>query len=151
MSRKLFTALTVIGLSTSLSIAAAQDAGTVAGVTGADGSVVVVRGGETFSLASGDTLFDGDRIVTRDGASIEVNTPGCSRSIPANSTIVIASGFCDATIASVDQTVLAEAGLPTAGGGVGAALPVIGGLAAAGGVAAAAGGGGGGDSAPSSP
>ena len=151
MIRMAIMSLAAIGLSATASISTAQEAGSVTAVTGSEGSVVVVRGGETFSLNSGDTLFEGDRIVTREGASIDIKAPGCDRAIPQNSTIVISAGFCEATIASVDQTILAEAGLPASGGGVGAALPIIGGIAGAGGLAAAAGGGGGGSSSPSSP
>lgn len=152
MLRFALAAITALGVSAGLSPAFAQEAGTVANVTGSEGSVIVVRGGETFSLSAGDTLFKDDKIVTREGGTVNISTPGCDRAIPASSTIVISAGFCEAAIASADQTVLAEAGATAGGGGTGSALPIIGGLVGTGGVlAAASGGGGGGGSGPTSP
>ena len=149
MIRNSVIALIAAGVSANLSVAVAQEAGTAVSVTGSDGSVIVLRGGETFSLDDGSTLFDGDKIITRADASVDITVSGCTRTIPANSTIDITSAFCDASIVTVDNTVLADVELPTSGG-TGAALPILGGLGALGGLAAAAGGGGGGGS-PSSP
>lgn len=139
MSRTIFASLMAFAAAGSLMAASA--ATSVTATTGETGSVIVVRGGETFSLQSGDPLFDGDRIVTRSDASVDITSDACVRTIPASSTIVIGADFCETIIASAEETILADAGEITTGGGTGAALPILGGLVAAGGAAAAAGGG----------
>ena len=131
-----------IALSGTLMIA--QAATSVASTTGEEGGVVVVRGGETFALGAGDTLFEGDRIVTRSEATAEITGEACTRTIPASSTIVIGDDFCTVTIASADETILADAGAISEGTGTGALLPILG-IVGAGGAAAAAAGGGGSD------
>ncbi len=132
------------------SFMAAYAAANVTATTGETGSVIVVRGGETFSLLAGDQLFDGDRIVTRAGATVDITTDGCTRTIPEISTIVVDGAFCEAVFASAEETILADAGGISQGGGMGAAMPLaaLGGLAVA---AAASGGKSGGKGKPSSP
>ena len=127
--------------------AAAQEAGEAVTVTGGDGSVIVMRGGESYSLASGDAIFAGDRIVTRSGGGVNVAINGCVREIGASSTIVVSDDFCEAMIASADETMLADAEI-VEGTSTGSVLPLVGLAVLGGGAAAAAGGGGGGDSAP---
>ncbi|MBI1399425.1 hypothetical protein [Hyphomonas sp.] len=137
---RLFTAGVATFALSGMMIAAAETS--VASTTGEAGGVVVARGGETFSLQAGDPLFDGDRIVTRSGASAEISGEACTRTIPELSSLVIADDFCTAVIASADTTILADAGAISEGTGTGALLPLLG-VAGAGGAAAAAGGGGG--------
>lgn len=146
MIRFMTTCAAAIALSGTLMIASAETS--VTSTTGEAGGVVVVRGGETFSLSAGDPLFDGDRIVTRSEATAEIAGEACTRSIPASSTIIIGDDFCTAVIASAEETILADAGAISEGTGTGAALPIIGALAVAGGAAAASGGGGSNASSP---
>ncbi|MEX1250521.1 MAG: hypothetical protein WEA77_04915 [Hyphomonas sp.] len=147
MKTKLLATISAVWLSGAFMVAHA--ASSVAATTGEAGSVIVVRGGETFSLVAGDPLFDGDRIVTRAGATVDIAVDGCTRTLPETSTIVIDAAFCEAVFASADQTILAEAGI-TQGATTGAALPILGVLAAGGAVAGAAGGGGGSPPPPTS-
>ena len=126
----------------------AQTVVTVGSLSGDLGSVIVVRGTETFSLQAGDQLFDGDRIITRQGGSVSLQAEGCTRDLTGLQSITVGADICVQQIASVDQSGLVQGEEIVGGGGVGAALPVIGGLAALGGAAAAAGGG---DDGPSSP
>lgn len=125
----------------------AQEAGQATVVTGGDGSVIVMRGGASYSLSSGDAIFAGDRIVTRSGGAVNVEINGCVREIGASSTIVVSDDFCEAVIASTDETILADAEI-IEGATTGSVLPLVGLAVLGGGVAAAAGGGGGGDGAP---
>jgi len=143
MKRKLLATVSAVWLSSAFM--AAYAASSVTATTGEAGTVIVVRGGETFSLAAGDPLFDGDRIVTRAGATVDITTDGCTRTLPETSTIVIDAAFCEAVFASADETVLAAADDIATGGGTGAALPILGAVLVGGGAAAAAGGGGGDD------
>lgn len=141
MNRKLLATVSAIWLSGSMIAAYAQTStdpatGEVVATTGDAGSSILIRGGETFSLAPGDQLFDGDRIVTRLGASIELQIDDCTRTLDEGLTIVIDDAFCEAVFASADQTILAEAGI-TQGTTTGALLPVLGGVAVLGGGAAA--------------
>jgi len=148
MSRTIIAGIAAFALSGTFMIAAA--ASSVTAVTGETGSVIVVRGGESFSLQAGDPLFEGDRIVTRTAGTADITTDNCERTIPASSTIVIDAEFCEIVIASADETILADAGEISSGGGVGAAMPLaaLGGLATA---AAASGGRSGGNGRASSP
>ncbi len=146
MIRFMTTCAAAIALSGSLMIASAETS--VTSTTGEAGGVVVVRGGETFSLGAGDLLFEGDRIVTRSEATAEIAGEACTRTIPVSSTIIIGDDFCTAVIASADETILADAGAIAEGTGTGAALPLLGALVLGGGAAAAAGGGGSSASSP---
>lgn len=141
----------VFGLVTVAPMALAQIEGVVVGAVSEDaGSVIVMRGSETFSLRSGDTLVEGDIVMTRsNGAVTLVYGETCSRDLEALQSLTISEEFCVRAIASVDQSGVVL-GDETVEGGVGAALPVIGALAVAGGAAAAAGGGDG-DDTPTSP
>jgi hypothetical protein len=148
MIRFMTTCAAAIALSGTLMIASAETS--VTSTTGEAGGVVVVRGGETFSLGAGDPLFEGDRIVTRSEATAEIAGEACTRSIPASSTIIIGDDFCTAVIASADETILADAGEIATGNGIGAAMPLAA-LAGLGTAAAASGGRSGGNGRASSP
>ena len=148
MSNFLRAVIAGVALS-AVSLPALAQEGSVVAVTGDAGSVIVVRGTETFSLAPTDVLFAGDRIITQTTGGTEVTAFGCTRTLASLQSITIAPDFCTQTIASVaaDGTLLADAAI-VEGGGIGAALPLAG-LAAAGAAAGAAGGGG--DDGASSP
>lgn len=128
--------------------AQAQEVGSVTTVTGDTGSVIVVRGSETFSLAAEDVLFEGDQVITQSAGATEITAYECTRTLGALEAITLAPDFCTQVIASVaaDGTILADAAI-AGGGGIGAALPIAG-IVLAGGAAAAAGGGDDGASSP---
>lgn len=123
------------------------------------GSVVVVRGTETFSLSPGDELLTGDVIVTRSSGSVSISSgETCTRDLSGLQSITIGPDFCVQNIESLEQTATAETQVsPGTGDAVvmSSATPqataILAGLAAAGAVAAAAGAGGGGGDQPSSP
>ena len=144
MANILRTSIACLALSAFALSASADQVGSVATITGESDAVIVLRGTETFTLAPGDVLFEGDRVITRGNGSTDVTAYGCSRSVASLQSITIAPDFCTQTIASVsaDGIVLADAAIEGGTGGVGAALPVVGLLAAAGAAAGAAGGGG---------
>lgn len=129
----------------------ADAAGSVLSLAGDEGSVIVVRGNETFSLAPGDTIFEGDQIITRSGGTAEITVGNCTRSLGSLESITVAEDFCTRTIASVDTsgTILADAAME-GGSGVGAAMPLAA-LAGLGTAAAASGGRSGGNGRASSP
>lgn len=145
------TAAVLSGITLIAPLALAQIDGVAVGAISEDaGSVIVMRGSETFSLRSGDMLVEGDVVMTRsNGAVTLVYGETCSRDLGALQSLTITEDFCVRTIASVDQSGVII-GDEAVEGGVGAALPVIGALAVAGGAAAAAGGGDG-DDTPTSP
>ena len=149
MKRKLIATVSAACLSGFILAAYAQEGtpptqvvlGEVVATTGGADATLVIRGGEVFSLTPGSPLFEGDRIVTRVGGTLQIQTQGCRRDMSGSSTVVMNTGFCTASFASADAATLdavsaAQAGAAT---GAGAALPVLGGLLAAAGVAGLAG------------
>lgn len=130
------TALAMVGS------AHAQSAGVVASTSGDPGGVLVTRDGETYSILSGDPVFDGDIISTTSSAGAAVSAYGCTVSLRSNRAITLDGAFCDpGAITSVSGSASSSAG---GGGGSAAVLGGVG-LAALVGLAAGGGGGGGGD------
>ena len=68
--------------------------GFVVEMTGDAGTAHIVRSGVITPLASGDTLFSGDRIVTRTGGTVDLEFDGCSATLAEASTVVLGSEFC---------------------------------------------------------
>lgn len=68
--------------------------GTVINTTGDAGSAHIVRAGVIAPLAIGDTLQAGDRLVTREGASVDLQFDGCSATLAEASTVVLGAEFC---------------------------------------------------------
>jgi hypothetical protein len=118
--------------------AAAQQAVTVSAITGDLGSVVVVRGGETYSLQLGDVLLEGDEIITRQGGTVTIQGPAGTQTLAGLQSVTVGPGL---TLAAPIN--IAAAAVPVAAtGAVFPVLPVLGTVAAGGAAAAAAGGGG---------
>jgi hypothetical protein len=110
--------------------------GTVTSVTGPAGSVVVVRGSQTYTLAAGDQLLSGDQVVTRTTGSAVINASGCSKNIASAASIVVNTAFCNAspvTLAGSDVVggVPVGAGAGGAIGGTQVLLALAGGIAVA--------------------
>jgi hypothetical protein len=126
--------------------AMAQGVGSVATITGETGSVIVLRGTETFSLSANDVLFEGDQVITQSAGATDITAYGCTKTLAALESITISPDFCTQAIASVAEegTVLADAAIVEGTGGVGVALPIVGALVVAAAVA-------GGDDGASSP
>ena len=75
-------------------LAQAEIAGTVGATTGDVGSVLVVRDGEVYSLATGDTLLVGDVVATRSSGSVLLSLAGCSVSLDRLEQIEIGATSC---------------------------------------------------------
>ena len=106
MKLKLFTSALVAAVFSASAIA--QGVGTISAMTGETGSVVVVRGGQTYSLKAGDTVFEGDRIVTRSGGTVTIDAMGCSVPLGASQTAQVGSSFCTAAPQTVTEQVVTE-------------------------------------------
>lgn len=119
----------------------AQSAGVVASTSGDPGGVLVTRDGETYSILTGDPVFQGDIISTTSSATASVTAFGCTVSLQTNRAIALDAGFCDPNAITNVNSSAASAG--TSGGGSAAVLGGVG-LAALVGLAAGGGGGGGG-------
>ncbi len=86
-----FIALGVLALAPS---AQAEIAGTVESMTGENGSVLVVRDGEIYSLSQGDMLLVGDIVATRTAASVLLSLTGCSINLAGTEQIAIGPNSC---------------------------------------------------------
>jgi len=112
--------------------------GSVVSIEGPVGSVLVVRGSQTYSLTVGDVLFEGDQVFTRTMGAVKIQTPGCMKDITSASSIVLGSLFCNAqpvTLAS--SQVVGGVQIGAAAGGVVGATPALLSLAVVAGGAAA--------------
>ena len=113
----------------------AQQAVTVSAISGDVGSVIVVRGGETYSLQAGDILMEGDQILTRQGGSVTLQGPAGQQTLTGLQSVTVGPGM---TLAAPIN--IAAAAIPgAAAGAVFPVLPVVAGGAVAAGAAAAAG------------
>ncbi|MEO0550718.1 MAG: hypothetical protein AAFZ91_12425 [Pseudomonadota bacterium] len=114
--------------------AVAQAVGTVSSLPGELGSVLVTRGGSTYSLSAGDPLFEGDVITTRSDGSVSLNAFGCAQSLSSSATVTVsAATFCETTPVVVEQPAAGGtnvAGGGGAGGGSGVGLGLAAGAAA---------------------
>jgi len=132
----------------------AQELGAAVTVSGDQGSVLVIRGGETFSLSEGDALFEGDKIVTREGGNTVLSAFGCSQTLGPQQTMMMTPQFCSMQPVQVAASGggagaagggaaggASGAGAGAAAGGVSPVLLAGGALLVAGGIAAAASGG----------
>ena len=93
MRLKVFSAVLLAGVGFS-STSIAQTVGSAADV---HGSVVVVRGDESLALINGSKLRAGDRIVSHEASSVQVNAFGCETEVPAQTTIVVGDDMCGLT------------------------------------------------------
>lgn len=106
---KLALFLAVAGSALVASGASAQQAanptsqiGRVVSVEGPADSVLVFRGSQSYSLAAGDLLFEGDRVFTRTNGKAVLSTSGCQRELPEISSVVVDEEFCEAELALLD-------------------------------------------------
>lgn len=76
-------------------VAGAADIGSIEQTAGSDGDLIVVRGGETFVLTSGDDVLSGDRIVVRNDGRAVVSAFGCDTDMTSGSTITVSDRMCD--------------------------------------------------------
>jgi hypothetical protein len=117
-------AASVLGAGAAAAYAPAE-LGRVAMVDGSDQSVLVVRGSNTYDLAVGDALMNGDQVFTRSNGTATLAFTGCTRDLAAASSLVVSDDVCLAQPIALQ----APAG---SGGAVGGGA--VGGGAAAGGI-----------------
>lgn len=130
-------AIMMASLSTPLFAASEQSVGKL---TSATQGTIVARDGKLISAQAGQSLFVGDRVITRGTSKASVAMSGCSVAIAPTSILTVSAAPCAAPKSfAQDGTEAAGAGAAT-GGGVSATAVVIGVVAAAavaGGVVAA--------------
>ena len=143
----------LIGLSASPGALAQTKTGSVTVLATPPGSVLILRGGQTYQLSLGDTLFEGDLIFTRSNGTTQFEIDGCKVRLNGEQSILVklpdVCTVAPTTLASSDVVggITVGTGAPV---GVGATPVLLGALALGGGAAAAAAAGGTSDT-PSSP
>jgi hypothetical protein len=144
-----FVVVSLAVLASGVAVAQAPSrVGQVESVTGPEGSVLVVRGSETFFLAPGDALFNNDQVFTRSNGQASLTFTNCTVALPEAASVIVNSEVCAAPPLELSANdVVGGVEIGTGAGGVGATPAIVAGLAAAGGAAAAAGG----DDGPASP
>ena len=130
-------AIVMASLSAPLFAASEQSVGTL---TAASQGTVVARDGKLLPARAGQSLFVGDRVITR-GSSAKVAMQGCSVSLKPTSMLSVGTSACaepkSFTAAQDDDK---SAGGEASGGGIGSTGIIVGVVAAAaiaGGVVAA--------------
>jgi hypothetical protein len=125
------------------------EAGKLVSADGPLGSVLVLRGAQTYALVPGDILFMGDRVLTRSNGKAILSASGCEVTLEASASIAINDQFCNAppvTLAAAESAAPIAAapaapGTPDvgalAGGGLLTALVAVGAAAAGSGGGAA--------------
>ena len=123
-------ALVMASLSAPLFAASEQSVGTL---TTASQGTFVARGGKMIAARSGQSLYAGDRVVTRDKANAKVAMSGCSYTLGSTSTLSVGKGACTATAKSLavqdDENTPGAAGEGAGSGGyvvAAAALAAVG-------------------------
>lgn len=94
--------------------ASALHVGNASLVEGEAGSVLVQRDGVTYSLGTGDPIFQGDRISTSGAGRVVLETAGCQRTVEPMSMMVLAADLCATPITQVSSpTVLGTGTIST--------------------------------------
>jgi len=114
-------AASVLGAGAAAAYAPAE-LGRVATIDGSDQSVLVVRGSNTYDLAVGDALLNGDQVFTRSNGTATLAFTGCTRDLAAASSLVVSDNVCLAQPIALQS----EAGGGAAAGGGGAAAGGLG-------------------------
>jgi hypothetical protein len=107
-------------LSSPLFAGAEQSVGTL---TAATAGTFVSRDGKLIPATAGQTLFVGDRIVTRGQANAKVSFPGCNYAIAPTSVLSVTASTCASAPKSFAQD--DGAGAAGAGGGSGGTGTIV--------------------------
>lgn len=139
---KLSRAVVAIAVASLCSPALAGGTSSVGQLTTATQGTFIARDGKMIPATSGQTLYAGDRVITRGGAQAKASfAAGCSYAIAPTSMLSVAPSACTshaASFATQDDT--ATGGAAATGAGVSTTSIIIGVIAlaaVAGGVAAA--------------
>ena len=114
MSSKLLTAVLFVSLVAPAygqeSRLPEKEAGRVISVEGPAGAVMVFRGAKAYTVAEGDVLFAGDRVLTRADGKAQLVSAGCERSLDHASSITVNKEFCaDGLITFAGRGLVTEA------------------------------------------
>lgn len=120
----------ILGASIALSLGTAglALADSIVSTTGSLGDVTVERGGETYSLSAGESLASGDQVITNASGTAEITFNGCTRTLPANASVILGSDFCDVVFADLSPSTPLGNGIPQqaiVAGGVAVAATVL--------------------------
>ena len=128
-------AIVMASLSAPLFAASEQSVGTL---TAASQGTVVARDGKLLPARAGQSLFVGDRVITR-GSSAKVAMQGCNVSLKPTSILSVGTSACAAPKSFTATQDTDEAGEGTGGGGssTGIIIGVVAAAAVAGGIVAA--------------
>lgn len=106
--------------------------GEITALEGPVGSVLIVRGNQTYSLSVGDKLFPGDQVWTRTNGKVSLKYYTCTANLNNAESITVAQTCAAAAALPVDGSVGNVAVAATTGGtaaGVPAVLATVLGLA----------------------
>ena len=99
----------------------AVNSGAVTEMVGPEGSVLVLRGNTTYTLAAGDTLFEGDTVFTRTNGSATLTLDGCVIELDKASSIIVNDQSCTVPPVKLASTdVIGGYEIAAGGAGVGA-------------------------------
>ena len=113
-------AIVMVSLSSPLFAGAEQSVGKL---TAATEGTYVSHNGKLTPAAAGQSLFVGDRIVTRGQASAKVAFPGCTTSVAPTSVLSVTNSTCSTATKSFVQD--SGAGASGSGGGSGSGTIVL--------------------------
>jgi hypothetical protein len=117
-------AIVMVSLSTPLFAASEQ---TVGKLTAASQGTFVAREGKLIAAYPGQSLYAGDRVVTRGKANAKVAMSGCNYALGATSILSVGKGACTAapqTLAVQDSSASGAAGAASSGSSSGILIAV---------------------------
>ncbi|MEG3086702.1 hypothetical protein [Sphingomonas sp. PB4P5] len=114
---RMTAAVMMASLSTPLFAASEQSVGTL---TSASQGTFVARDGKLIAARSGQSLFAGDRVVTRGKANAKISMSGCNYALGSTSILSVGKGACTAKAQSLAvQDNSDDAGANTGSGAAG--------------------------------
>ena len=93
---RIAAAIALMGVATPIAAQAGEAVKPVGHMAAASGSVFIARDGKLVPATVGQTLYKGDRVVTRVNAKAEVALSGCDSLAMAPTSILAVSPSCDA-------------------------------------------------------
>ncbi len=112
--------------------ALAEPVGEIAAMSGDEGSVIIVRNGQSIEVGPGEGLEPDDRVVVRGNGEATLQAFDCAKTLTAPAMVVMEAGFCDMTIVALEQGQPASMTRPQGLSGEGASASNAGGPVAAG-------------------
>jgi hypothetical protein len=98
---KIVNLIAAVGIAATSFVGLASAEATPVSVTFTSGDAVVMQAGAIRSVGAGEILGNGDRIVTKSGATVILSSVECTLEVKELSTVVIDDTLC----AGVDQSI----------------------------------------------